>query len=66
MWKVEELFPEDGKIVLTLNSFPFFTVSSFFDAWGSTHDSADGVARILGKESADTCFTFKVDAVLGV
>ena len=62
--KVKELFLEDGKIVLTLNSLSFFTVGSLFDAGGSAHDSADGESRILGKEGAYACFTFEVDALL--
>ena len=52
------------KIVLTLKSFSFFTLGSFFDAEGSAHDSEDGLARILVKEDADAWFTFKVDALL--
>ena len=51
LWKVEELFLEDEKIVLTLNYF--FIVGSFFNAEGSVHDSTDSIARILGKEGAD-------------
>ena len=40
-----------------------FTVGSFFTG-GSAYDSVDGVARILGKEGADACLTFKVHALL--
>ena len=31
---------------------------------GSANDSADGVARTLGKEVAIACFSFKADALL--
>ena len=45
--KVECLFLEDEKIVLTLNTF--FKLVSLFDAEGSVHDSMDDVVRILGR-----------------
>ena len=62
LWKVEEFFLEDKKIVLRLNYFS--TVGSFFNAEDSEHNSADDVARVLRKEGADSCFTFKLDALL--
>ena len=58
---MEELFLEDEKIVLTLNSI--FTLGSFFNAEGSAHDSADDAVRILGK-GVNVCFTFETDALL--
>ena len=61
-WKDIELFLEDYKIVLTLNYF--LIAGPFFDAECSAHDSMDRVDRILGKEGEDTCFAFKVDALL--
>ena len=45
LWKVEELFLVDKKIVLTLNNF--FIVDSFFDAEGSAHDPMNGTVIIL-------------------
>ena len=47
LWKVEELFLEDDKIVPILNSF--FIVVSFFGVECSVHDSVDGAFRILGR-----------------
>ena len=62
LWKVEDLFIDNDKIVLTLNTF--LTVISFFDAEGSTHDSIDDAVRILGRQGVDACFAFEVDALL--
>ena len=47
LWKIEELFLEDEKTLLTLNSS--FTVFSFFDSEGSPHDSMDGTVGTLRK-----------------
>ena len=62
LWKVEQIFLKDEKIVFTLNYL--FIVGSFFDAEDSAHDSIDGVARVLAKEDADVRFTFKSDALI--
>ena len=56
-----EIFLEDKKKILTLNSF--FIVGPFFDVEGSTRNSMDGIARSLGKEGADYFCTFKVDTL---
>ena len=62
LWRVEKKFFEVEKLVFKLNYF--FKSGSFFNAEGSTHNSANSVATILGKEGADACLTFKVDTLL--
>ena len=46
------------KLFLSLQSRSFSYVE------GSAHDSIEDVARILGKEGTDACFTFKVDVLI--
>ena len=58
---MKDFFFEDNKILFSLNSS--FIVGSLFNAEGSTHDSIDGVVRILGK-GVDEGFTFEVDVFL--
>ena len=62
LWKDRDIFPEDEKIVLTLNYF--FIEGSLFDVERSTHDSMDDVSRILRKQGAVAFFTFKLDALI--
>ena len=64
LWKVEELFLEDEKIVFALKSLYFFTLDSFFDAEGSVYDYSDSDSVILGKEGTCAFLTFKLDAFL--
>ena len=45
LWKVEDLFLDDEKIVLKSNTF--LIAFSFFDTEGSVHDSMDGAVRVL-------------------
>ena len=62
LWKVEEIFLEGEKIVLTLSNF--FIVGSFFNGEGSAHDCTHGEVMILGKECVDTFFDFELDALI--
>ena len=62
LWKVEEIFLDNDKIVITLNTF--LIVVSFFDSEGSVYDSMDGVVRILGGQGVDAWFAIEVGAFL--
>ena len=62
LWKVEELFLDDEKIVFVPNTF--LTLVYFFDAEDSVHDFMDGAVRILGRQGVDVYFAFEVDALL--
>ena len=50
MWKIEEIFLD--------------IAGSLFNEEDYMNDCTYGVARILGKEGTDACFTFKENALL--